>query len=202
MRYLGTIFCNLFLCFSSLIAQVATSNQEPIEARFTKLDLKEEKLEMKHFESLLKNWKKATKSKNIDFQNNALDNLKQSMSDESLELSNKIALRNKKVSNLNISHEEVDSLTFIEMPRGAMFSKIENQITKSEVENRKTESALLSKYTAIISNQQQLLMKLSKIGIITQENNLSKIAEINPITQEFYSTLKQEIDLMATETKK
>ena len=183
MRYLGTIFCILFLCFSSLIAQVATSNQEPIEARFTKLDLKEEKLEMKHFESLLKNWKKAT-------------------SDESLELSNKIALRNKKVSNLNISHEEVDSLTFIEMPRGAMFSKIENQITKSEVENRKTESALLSKYTAIISNQQQLLMKLSKIGIITQENNLSKIAEINPITQDFYSTLKQEIDLMATETKK
>ena len=188
MRYLGTIFCILFLCFSSLIAQVATSNQEPIEARFTKLDLKEEKLEMKHFESLLKNWKKATKSKNIDFQ--------------SLELSNKIALRNKQVSNLNISHEEVDSLTFIEMPRGAMFSKIENQITKSEVENRKTESALLSKYTAIISNQQQLLMKLSKIGIITQENNLSKIAEINPITQDFYSTLKQEIDLMATETKK
>jgi urocanate hydratase len=145
------------------------------EKRYTKADLKAVKNELSEITQLSKTWKKAAKSKNVDFQNNILIQLKSSLTDQINSFSGNIAKRDRNTSNFNTSFETVDSLTYVEMPVGynVELNNRPKEISKQDYQSRMQESGILTKYSAIVNAQKQILSKLNGLGSMKVSLNRS-----------------------------
>ena len=172
------------------------------EKRYTKADLKNVKNELSEITKLSKTWKKAAKSKNVDFQNNILIQLKSSLTDQINSFSGNIAKRDRNTSNFNTSFETVDSLTYVEMPVGYNVEQNNRpkEISKQDYQSRMQESGILTKYSAIVNAQKQILSKLNGLGNIKSAST-AQLGQVTSLLQDFVLSKKNQIALMKTETE-
>ena len=172
------------------------------EKRYTKADLKNVKNELSEITKLSKTWKKAAKSKNVDFQNNILIQLKSSLTDQINSFSGNIAKRDRNTNNFNTSFETVDSLTYVEMPVGynVELNNRPKEISKQDYQSRMQESGILTKYSAIVNAQKQILSKLNGLGNIKSAST-DQLGQVTSLLQDFVLSKKNQIALMKTETE-
>lgn len=197
-------FCIFVLLSSSAIAGTQDSIKTTLYKRYSKSDFVKEQEDQKYIKKLIKSWIKISKSKNLDHKNNVIDDLIKELNGQHQELNSRTTLRNKQVSKQKseIPSEEIDSLTYVEMPRSynPEIKATLNQFTKEEVESRKSESALLSQYSSIIQEQNTIITNIKQLVPIKIDTSSNSISELNKNLNSFLNSMQAELDLLKSET--
>ena len=74
------------------------------------------------------------------------------------------------------------------------------EISKQDYQSRMQESGILTKYSAIVNAQKQILSKLNGLGNIKSASK-DQLGQVTSLLQDFVLSKKNQIALMKTETE-
>ena len=74
------------------------------------------------------------------------------------------------------------------------------EISKQDYQSRMQESGILTKYSAIVNAQKQILSKLNGLGNIKSAST-DQLGQVTSLLQDFVLSKKNQIALMKTETE-
>lgn len=202
MRF-GLFSFILFLFCGHLMMASTLGDSVKFVKRYDPDILKKEKQDVKDFTKLLKTWSSSIKKPNYDFLNSQFIILTEQMEKESNELSLRIANRNRVVYQTHKPKSTQDSIAKADLPVGynpTIKGQIEN-ISKAEIENKKSESEILSRYGKIIKQEKTIMAKLKNVHEINLETPYTTLQQIQSDLKVFLSAMQDELVLLKNETK-
>lgn len=203
MRLIHLAIFILFLVFNANAdIVVADSNYLP-SIHYTKKELKKEKKDIKAFDKLVKEWKKAIRQNNTDYLNVVFSRVKTFLEKEHNELSNRISKRSKELYPSKSDTKPTNSV-FEDKPK-VYNSELKDQIirvNKEDIMRKKAEYDYLNKYIQVIRNEKDLIIKLNSVLNFDNQTPSSIYLKINQDLANFRNDMLEEISLMKKETGK
>ncbi|MDQ3140648.1 MAG: hypothetical protein M3Q56_00200 [Bacteroidota bacterium] len=187
-----------------LPAQADSSFRIKYKNVYTADQLKKEKKDIKEVTALIKDWKKSIKKNNPNYLSSLLENIKLRFVQENNQTSERIAARNRLLSGKKNTAQNKDSIYQQDFPK-VYNPDIPLQVkntTKEQVQEKRSESEILSTYGAIFKRQKKILIKLANIREIQAETTRASLEEIHRDFIAFLSTMKDELNLMKKESRK
>jgi hypothetical protein len=166
--------------------------------------LKKEKADLKLFTKMLKEWNKSVKKPNYDYLNSQYITFNAQMEKECNELSMRIATRNRSVYQTQKPKNQMDSLAKADLPVGynpSIKGQIEN-VSREEIENKKSETDILSRYGKIIRQEKSVMNKLKNVHEINPDTPSSSLNQISDDLKIFLEAMQEEIRMLKNETNK
>lgn len=197
LKFRNQLICFLLLSFNLLgYSQDSLIRYRPV---YTKAELKKEKKDLTSFSKMIRSLEKSFGGNNFDFMNNNLEKVKKFMDQKNMDLNQKISDRSIKIHPPKVKNKDTDDL-----PKGYN-TNIDGQIKnldKDMVAEKRSETAILMKYSQILNRENAILRKLKNFNEISQDVSKTSLDEILKDSQGFLACMKDAYGIMTREKGK